>query len=113
MGTNNLSKKTQTANKNVKEITDIVNACHNNDVNKVYASGLTCRPSYQAKIKEINHLLRTNAVTHNFEFIDNEYIIHHEHLWRDKLYLNKEGVILLVNNILHFLSKRSTIECFY
>ena len=112
MGTNNLSNKNQTANETVKEITDIANACHNTGVNKVYVSGLTCRPLYQAKINKINRLLRTNVVTRNFEFIDNENIIHHKHLWRDKLHLNKEGIILLANNFLHFLNICFTFECF-
>ena len=112
VGTNNLTKKSRTGKEIVKEIIDVVNLCHNGGVNNVIVSGLTNRPSFQSNINEINRLLQLNAGTHNYKYLDNSNI-RNEHLWKDKLHLNEEGIILIANNVLNTVNKHSFFDNFY
>ena len=56
-GTNNITKKKQTINDTAKEIINIAKSCCKGGVKYVLISSLTCRPSYQKDIEEINKIL--------------------------------------------------------
>lgn len=109
MGTNNLTKKKQSELETAKEIIDLVRKCLNSGVNDVYVAGLTPRPRFQEKIDIINKILEHNAITHNYEFIDNSNITP-KHLRGDELHLNKDGEILLARNFLKALNARSVYD---
>ena len=96
VGTNNLTKKDQTPLQIAEEIIDVVQTCCQGGVNKIYVSSITCRPQFQEKINEINKLLEYYAGIHNYDYIDNRNI-GREHLQRDKLHLNREGIRILTN----------------
>ena len=112
MGTNNLTKKSQSEMETAKEIIDIVHKCYNNGVNDVLVSSITIRPRFKDKINLINKILERNAAAHNYEFIDNNNIME-KHLWEDHLHLNDKGITLLSNNFLKALNKRSVFDNFY
>ena len=107
-GTNNIMKKKQTINDTAKEIINIAKSCCKGGVKYVLISSLTCRPSYQKDIEEINKILNHYASIYNYVFIDNK-CISKEHLWKDGLHLNKKGIILLANNYLTFLNRPSLL----
>ena len=111
IGTNNLTHKDQTEEETAKEIWTIVNKCHEYGVNHIFVSGLTCRPTYQRNIDEINKLLYNNAGRYGYTFIDNSDI-ERRHLWKDQLHLNDQGTINLACNFLDSLNK-SVYEIFY
>ena len=73
------------------EIIDIVETCRRGGVQTIFISSLTCRPSYQREINEIINLLKYYADIYNFTFIDNGRI-RKEHLWKDGVHLNGEGI---------------------
>ena len=112
VGTNNLTKKNQTAMEIVDEIMEIVFNCRQNGVNEVYVSGIPCRPGYQNKIDDINRILEVNGKNFDYEFISNSNIEEH-HLFRDKLHLNNQGVVVLATNFLTALGKPSYVDNFY
>ena len=82
----------------------IVEKCHHYGVNEIFVSGLTIRPYYQDKIKELNNLLKANEQEFNYKFIDNSDIVE-RHLWKDNLHLNEQGTINLACNFLDALNK--------
>ena len=86
--------------------------CRNGGVNDIIVSAITTRPAVQAKLEEVNRLLKVNAGTHNYIFSDNSNI-HHNHLWKDKIHLNNEGITLLANNYLDILQKNPLFYDFY
>ena len=99
-GTNNLTKKrSQTVQETVMEIMDIVKSCRSGGVKRIYVSSITCRPSYQGKIDEINKLLQYYAGIYKYEYIDNS-CIKEVHLKRDGVHLNYQGTCLLADNFL-------------
>ena len=112
IGTNNLSKKNQSALDIVTEIIEIVFKCKESGVNEVFVSGLPCRPAYQSTIDEVNDLLKTNASTYGFMFISSSNI-EYTHLYKDKLHLNNEGIILLANNYLGALKQKKILPKVY
>ena len=103
-GTNNLSKKRQTAKQIATEIIEIVKTCQDEGVGKVYVSSIICRSIYQDKINEINHILQFQASTNNFQFIDNTDI-KLNHL-DGNVHLNEEGINLLANNYLYNINRK-------
>ena len=104
VGSNNLTKKSwQSPNEIVNEIISVVQVCRDHGVNDIFVSGLTYRPAFQGKIDEINSMLMRNANNFNYKFIDNGSI-RKEHLWRDDLHLNNEGLSILANNYLTHLN---------
>ena len=107
-GTNNLTKKKQTAEEITEEIMDIVNTCRRNGTEKVLVSSITCRPEYQVKVDKINSLLKYYASIYNFVFIDNACITP-EHIKGDGVHLEKEGIRLLANNYLKYLNRPSLL----
>ena len=106
VGTNNLSKKRQTAEETAMEIIEIVEKCHDHGINEIFVSGITCRPQYQEQILKINKILKDNAGGYYYTFIDNSDIVE-RHLWKDNLHLNKQGTINLACNFLDSLNKFS------
>ena len=60
------------------------------------------------KINEINKLLEYYAGIHDYEFIDNG-CIGREHLQRDQLHLNREGISILTNNFLSHVNSISLL----
>ena len=112
VGTNNLSDQNQTENEIMMEIIEIAKKCHQYGINEIFIAGLTIRPRYDKQINIINNLLKENATKFNYRFIDNTDIME-KHLWKDKLHLNEQGTIILANNFLHFLNKRSIFYSFY
>ena len=107
-GTNNITKKKQPINDIAKEIINIAKSCRKGGVKSVLISSLTCRPYFQKDIEEINKILNYYASIYNYVFIDNT-CISKEHLWKDGLHLNKEGISLLANNYLTFLNRPSLL----
>ena len=108
VGTNNLTKKDQTPLQIAEEIIEVVQTCRQGGVNEIYVSSITCRPQFQEKINEINKLLEYYAGINNYMFIDN-HCIGMEHLQRDKLHLNKEGIRILTNNFLNHVNSISLL----
>ena len=100
-GSNNFTKKKQNAEDITKEIISIVETCCSGGVKTIFISSLTCRPSYQ---REINKLLMYYAGIYNYTNIDNS-CIRNEHLWKDGLHLNKEGISILAENYITHLDK--------
>ena len=49
-GTNNLTKKNQTANQTAQKIIEIAKSCHQGGVNNIFVSGITCRPKFKVKV---------------------------------------------------------------
>ena len=75
IGTNNLTKKRHQREEEICiDIIKIVEKCYEYGVNEVYVAGLTCRPKFQKKVDKINEILRENANTHDYTFIDNTNI---------------------------------------
>ena len=104
IGTNNLTKKRLQREEEIcADILKIVEKCQEYGVNEIYVSGLTCRPKFQEKIEKINGILRVNANTHDYTFIDNSNITRN-HLRDDGLHLLEKGNILLANNFLSYLN---------
>ena len=112
IGANNINNGKQSAKEIFKEIMDLVIKCHNHGGNDVFISGITFSPYHQSKITELNELLKANASTYNYSFIDNSDI-GERHLWKDKLHLNKQGTINLACNFLDFLNKGFIFDPFY
>ena len=105
-GTNNLTKKNQTAEEITTEIIDIVKTCKSRGVNTIFVSSMTCRPLHQIKINQINEVLKHHAGIYDDEFIDNN-CIRNEHLRKDGVHLNKQGINILANKLLHHLKRPS------
>lgn len=112
IGGNDLSNPKSTAKNVLEEIINIIQMCRNGGVNDIIVSAITSRPSCQVKIDEVNRLLKNNANTHNYIFCDN-LNIQRNHLWKDKIHLNNEGMTLLVNNYLDILLKHPHFYNFY
>ena len=112
IGTNDLPNPNNTEKYIVNEIISIVNMCHNGGVNDIIVSSITPRPAFQAKLEEINRLLKVNASAHNYIFSDNSNI-HRNQLWKDKIHLNDQGMTLLANNYIDILHKRPNFYDFY
>ena len=112
IGTNNLTNGSQTANQTVQEIIEVVRRCQKYGVNDIFVSSIPCRPQFQKKVDEINKLLDFNATEFSYKFINNNNI-GREHLERDRLHLNEQGINLLANNFLDSINKRSTYDSFY
>ena len=108
-GTNNLSKINQNAREIVKEIVEIVESCRHSGVKQIFVSSLICRSAYQKEINEINKLLKYYAGIYKFVFIDNSGIIREEHLWKDRIHLNNQGIYLLTNNYASHLNRPSLL----
>ena len=87
-GTNNLTKKNQTAEEITTEIIEIVMTCKSRGVNTIFVSSITCRPLHQIKTNQINEVLKHHAEIYDYEFIDNS-CIRNEHLRKDGVHLNK------------------------
>ena len=60
-------------------------------VKEVFVSGLVYRPTFMGTVKEINELLQRSARTYGYYYIDND-AIGNEHVWRDRVHLNTEGL---------------------
>ena len=69
-------------------------------------SGITYRHQYQKKIIEINNFLNARQYISEYAFIDNDNIGTWE-LWKDKLHLNDQGTIKLVNNFIDSINGES------
>ena len=104
-GTNNLTERKQSAEQIALEIMKIVKTCHDGGVNKVLVSSITCRPSHQTKIDEINELLQHYASIYDFQYIYNSYI-QSRHL-SGNVHLNNDGINMLANNFLAQLNRKS------
>ena len=112
VGTNDITKSQSSEKEIAQNVIKIVNTCRNKGVNKIIVSALTIRPKFSAEIEAINKLLSTYANSHNFIFLDNSQI-RREHLWKDKLHLNDEGIILLANNFLNSLHEPTPYDNWY
>ena len=103
-GTNNLTKKKQTAEEITSEVIEIVKTCKSKGVKNIFVSSITCRPLHTKKINEINEILKYHAGIYAYEFIDN-VCIGEEHLRKDGVHLNKQGICTLANNFLLHLNR--------
>ena len=108
-GTNNFTKKTQSAEETTEEIMDIVNTCRRHGVERIFVSSITCRPDLQTKVDKVNNLLKYHAGIYKFVYIDNA-CIESEHInKREGVHLLREGVRLLANNYLAHINSHSII----
>ena len=108
-GTNNFTKKRhQTVTETAFEVMNLVETCRNKGVERIFVSSITCRPSFQEKVKELNELLQYNAGIYNYEFIDNS-CIGEKHLKNDGVHLNSEGINILASNFLVHLNRPSIL----
>ena len=106
-GTNNLTKKWwQTEHEIAKEIIDIVKTCVREGVKNIFVSSIMYRQTYQPKIDKINDLLQYNAGIYGYKYIDNS-CIRKEHVKKDGVHLNKEGICIFANNFLAHLNRPS------
>ena len=105
--TNNITKKNQTEVEMFNEIMEVVKTCKNSGVNAIYISSLTRRPRYQEKLHSINRLLSQNADRLENYFIDNRNI-KANHLWRDNLHLNDQGIGILARNFVEIVNRMFT-----
>ena len=85
----------------VTKMLNIIATCRAAGITDVFISGITCVPTNQNKVDDINELLKSNAERHAYKFIDKGNILAKKHLWRDKLHLNTDG--LLANNFIDCL----------
>ena len=90
----------------MSEVLDIVHTYRRNHVRNIYVSSIIHQPTYQAKIDKINEILKYDAGTFNYVFINNSGIGEH-HLNRDGVHLNRDGVCILANNFLTYLNRPS------
>ena len=74
----------------VTEMSNIIATCRAAGINDVFISGITCVPTNQNKVDDINELLKSNAERYAYKFIDNGNILAKKHLWRDELQLNPD-----------------------
>ena len=95
------------ANHIYENIMKIVDLCKSYGVNEIFVSGLIFRQSHQQKVSEVNNFLFLNQVANDYIYIDNEKI-GMEHLWNDKIHLNKTGTIILANNFINILNDNVT-----
>ena len=103
-GTNNFSKKKwQTPEDTATEIIEIVKTCQREGVRKIFVSSITCRPLYQKKINRVNEFLQHYANIFKYECIDNA-CIKEEHLKKDGVHLNQEGICILARIFLAHLN---------
>ena len=86
----------------------IAETCCSGGVKTIFISSLTCHPSYQREINEVNKLLVYYAGIYNYTYIDNS-CIRNEHLWEDGLHLNNEGISILAENYITHLDKPSLL----
>ena len=112
IGGNDLSNTNTTEKDILNEMITIVNMCRNGGVNNMIVSAITARPAFQAKLDEVNRLLKANAGPHNYIFSENSNI-NSSHLWKDKVHLNNEGISLLALNYLDVLHNRPHFYDFY
>ena len=112
IGGNDLSNTNTTEKDILNEIITIVNMCRNGGVNNMIVSAITARPAFQAKLDEVNRLLKANAGPHNYIFSENSNI-NSSHLWKDKVHLNNEGISLLALDYLDVLHNRPHFYDFY
>jgi hypothetical protein len=112
VGTNDITKSQSSEKEIAHNVIKIVNTCRNEGVNKIIVSALTLRPKFSAKIEAFNKLLGEYANSHNYIFLDNSQI-RREHLWKDKLHLNDDGIVLLANNFLNSLYERTVFDNWY
>ena len=68
-------------------------------------SSITYRPQHIQSVTETNDLLRANQFLHDYELISNDNI-NTGHIWRDKIHLNNNGVILLANNLIKAINRK-------
>ena len=69
----------------VMDMIECANRCKDYGVNQVLVSSLTCRPGHDRDINEVNALLKSKQLTHDFTLIFNENI-HASHIWRDDIH---------------------------
>ena len=106
-GSNNLTKKrNQSIVETANEIVEIVKTCRNGGVSRILVSSITYRPLYKDKINQINDLLKYYAGIYDFEYIDNSSIWEN-HIKRDGVHLNQEGICILADNFLNYLNRPS------
>ena len=110
-GTNNFTKTNQTPEEISNEIFEIVEMCKRGGLKHIFVSSITCRPSYQLQINEVNKLLEKNAGYYGYDYIDNVNI-GETHLRNDGVHLNNQGITILANNFLNNLNRPSVIYPF-
>ena len=87
-------------------IINIVDICKSYGVNEVYVSGIIFRENHKVKLSEINDFLCRRQSVNNYIYINN-YRIGKDNLWNDGIHLNKSGTIILANNFIDVLNKKT------
>ena len=87
-------------------IINIVGICKSYGVNEVYVSGIIFRENHKLKLSEINEFLSRRQSVNNFKYINNDRI-GKENLWNIGIHLNKSGTIILANNFIDVLNKKT------
>ena len=103
VGTNNLGR--DTPEQIYKDIMNIVDICHSYGVNQVYVSSLVFRPLFRQAVSDTNYLLRCNEFLHNYILINNDDI-KAEHISKDKIHPNNNGLTIIGNNIIRVINGR-------
>ena len=103
---------TNSSNKNdlfkiADDISNIANICRSYGVNDVYVSSITYRRQYQKLITDLNNILRSKQLSHDFILIENDNISA-KHIWRDKIHLNELGSVALANNFINCMNRKHT-----
>ena len=87
------------------DIISIVSRIQSYGVNNVYVSELAYRPQFQQIIYEVDNILRIHQGFHNYVLICNDNI-KSCHLWRDKIHLNDDGIMILAKNFVSAINSR-------
>ena len=105
VGINNILKKYNQSEMEIfNEIMEVVGECNRGGVSDIYVSSIICNISHQEKINAVNKLLQTNSFKYKYQFIENSNI-KSNHLWRDRLHLNDDGICILSKNYLEHLNR--------
>ena len=113
VGINNIASKHSGRNFDTDIFTKMLNIiamCRSAGINDVFFSGITCLPTNQNKIDNINELLKSNAERYEYTFIDNGNILAKRHLWKDKLHLNTDVNVDLIQPTIYPSRKTTRIR---
>ena len=69
-------------------------------------SGIIFRENHKLKLSEIDEFLSRRQSINNSIYINNDRISE-DNLWNDGIHLNKSGTLILANNFIDVLNKKT------
>lgn len=90
-----------------KNILRIVDICRDNGVNKVFVSSIIYRRGLNHKVSELNNLLKSRQLIHDYILIDNSNVTSC-HIWVDNIHPNNQGVENIANNFINAINRYNT-----